>query len=456
MGEKTGRGRIKNGFSEIAAFCARFARMFSPAYAAHTVGSKETGVISPIPFQIRIPRSVRATLKPFFLGLMVVVVAIDLGLLFVPRSTGFQSPPHVSKTGNALIDTLTLWDSQWYMDIAEHGYHYSAAWQSSVAFFPGYPLCVALIRRLTGAPVWLVSLVLTSVFLFASMVLLYDYVRRRFGESRPMLAGFAIMTVALFPTAFFFRMAYSESLFFFLNIIVFYGFQRDWPLWLVSTLVGMATATRATGVALLLPLMFYASRDGVSFWRNFTRITLSAIVGLSGLLAYIAYQKLAFDSPGAFIQTQQYWVWHRSHDWVEKAMALVWFKPAWWLYLPGSPGYTGHIERAIPVIFQLEFANPVFFIAAFILSMVGEWKGWLTRDEVLLTLGLLFVSYVGKGFEMCMTSQGRFVAAIFPIYLVIANILDRIPRIWAIASLAISGFFLAAYSAMLAAGYFTI
>ena len=73
-----------------------------------------------------------------------------------------------------------------------------------------------------------------------------------------------------------------------------------------------------------------------------------------------------------------------------------------------------------------------------------------------MSVGLILIPYVAKGFEMCMASQARFVAAVFPIYLVLGNILSRLPRPWAATILVFFGVYLAVYSAMLAAGYVLI
>jgi hypothetical protein len=55
-----------------------------------------------------------------------------------------------------------------------------------------------------------------------------------------------------------------------------------------------------------------------------------------------------------------------------------------------------------------------------------------------------------------MASQARFVAVAFPVYIVMGNILNRLPRPESIAILTLFGAYLAIYSAMLAAGYVLI
>ncbi|MGO9110251.1 MAG: mannosyltransferase family protein [Thermoguttaceae bacterium] len=400
--------------------------------------------------------SFRAVLWAFFSGLMVVGLGLAFGLYVMPPSGGPHSPLHVPGSGSAVIDALICWDGQWYLEVAERGYSYDPDRESSVAFFPGYPLTIAAMCRLTKAPANYVAIAVSLVFLLASMTILYDYARRRFPADRPRLAGLVVLSMALFPTTFFFRMAYSESLFFFLTIAVLYGMQRGWSLRAIAGLVGLATATRLAGAALLPLLIGYAWRREAPLSHNLIAVVASMAVGLSGLLAYIAFQKYFFNAPWAFVQAQESWCKHFPHNWLDKAIGLASWQPVWSAYLQDSAGYAGHVLDPAPGLINLQFANPVFFVAAIILIAVGAWMGWLSGNEILLASGLLFVCYAGRGFEMCMASQGRFVAAVFPMYLVLGNILDRVPRPCANAIFALLGTYLAIYSAMLAAGYVLI
>jgi len=69
---------------------------------------------------------------------------------------------------------------------------------------------------------------------------------------------------------------------------------------------------------------------------------------------------------------------------------------------------------------------------------------------------MLGIPYLLRAHPMCMTGQGRFVGAVFPIYLTLGNLLARLPLVAAVGLLALSAVFLFVYSAMFAAGYFFI
>ncbi len=60
-------------------------------------------------------------------------------------------------------ETFAAWDSGWYWTIARHGYRYNAGGQSSIAFFPLYPLLMRGLARPFGGTdraVWVAGIVL--------------------------------------------------------------------------------------------------------------------------------------------------------------------------------------------------------------------------------------------------------------------------------------------------------
>ena len=102
---------------------------------------------------------------------------------------------------------------------------------------------------------------------------------------------------------------------------------------------------------------------------------------------------------------------------------------------------------------NLAFANPIYFLLAITLVTLGAWKGWLNSRETLLAALLIFIPYIMRGDEMCMLSQGRFMAVVFPIYLVMGQVLSRIPSPYAAMVVGLFVFYLAIYSMHVAAGY---
>ena len=80
-------------------------------------------------------------------------------------------------------------------------------------------------------------------------------------------------------------------------------------------------------------------------------------------------------------------------------------------------------------LFGLAFWNPILFLLAAVAVIVGGRRGWLTRDEVVLGIGLLLVPYVTRADEMSMGSHARFAAVVVPAYIVLARLLGRLPPV---------------------------
>ena len=96
--------------------------------------------------------------------------------------------------------------------------------------------------------------------------------------------------------------------------------------------------------------------------------------------------------------------------------------------------------------------NPIYFVGTAALVGAGAWKRWLTRYEILVSVPLLLIPYVTKGFDNGMLSHGRFAAVVFPAYIVVGHLLAKLPREVAISLLALSGFLMGIYAAEYAAG----
>jgi hypothetical protein len=413
-------------------------------------------------------RFARAAVGICLLGSLIVIAGAVWGRTGLAPSKGAHSRPRVASGGVPLVDTLTRWDGQWYLEIAAAGYNYRPGHQSSVAFFPAYPLLAEAVSACTLLPPAWAALAVSHGFLLATCLLLHAYVRRRFPADWPQgngtapvprsatLADYTVLALALFPPTFFMRMAYSESMFLFLTVLAMYGMLRRWLLWLLAAVAGLATATRFAGIALLPPLAIHICGTSASLKRAAARFAAAIPLALSGLAGFMLYQWRAFNDPLAFIKTQDFWRIHAPEDFFDKLLGLGSWEPVWSAYLRSWPGYAGRMPDAAPALVSLQFANPVFFVAAVGLVTAGAWKRWLSPAEVALAAGVIFVGYAAKGFELCMASQGRFVAAAFPIYLVLGQLFVRLPRPCTVAIYLLFGAYLAIYSALLAAGYVLI
>jgi hypothetical protein len=113
----------------------------------------------------------------------------------------------------------------------------------------------------------------------------------------------AILTLALFPTSFFFNAAYTESLFLALSAGSLWALRVRRDLLLACLLAGLATATRNVGVFLLVPLAYEWLRNAREYrWRG-----VYLALAPSGLALYAAYLWWRFGDPLLFYTQQSRW-----------------------------------------------------------------------------------------------------------------------------------------------------
>ncbi|MBI1902389.1 MAG: DUF2029 domain-containing protein [Planctomycetia bacterium] len=296
--------------------------------------------------------------------------------------------------------------------------------------------------------------VLTSnAALLAAFALFSHYLRARRGgpgDDRPQ--NFALWAFALLPSTFFWRMGFSESCFLAAVLLAMLGMRRRWPPLWIALAIGLATACRPVGVALLLPFGLYLWRQAGARWLTLLRGAALFPLACWGLLGYMGYLHHEFGDALAFAKTQELWRNVPVVPWSEKALMLVSLEPVWSVYVEGYPGYWRLHEREHSAWFSLHFSNPIFFVGTACLVGIGAWKRWLTDEELLLSLGLLGMCYATRAYEMSMQSQARFASVVFPVYIVLGHLLARAPRWLAVAIFCLFAAYLFCYSALFATG----
>jgi hypothetical protein len=206
------------------------------------------------------------------------------------------NPPGITRgfgwLGDMLAAPAARWDAAWYLVIAHYGYRpeLGAFTASRTAFFPLYPLGVRMLAGVGLAPV-IAGVLLSVVALAAGLYCLHRLttlevarLRRhglagteRRGASARLLGGvgplanlggdevarLAVLLTAFAPMAFYFSAVYSESLYLALSVGVFLCARRG--RWASAAMLGaLASATRSTGVVLMLPialLYLYGPRE---------------------------------------------------------------------------------------------------------------------------------------------------------------------------------------------------
>lgn len=235
--------------------------------------------------------------------------------------------PHRAWPG--LLDMWTRWDAGWYQYIVTDGYFFRPPGQSSIVFFPTYPLIVRPLYLL-GVNPYLAGFFVTLVASSVAIVFFLRWQRAfRYEDAalKPSERGIVIGTLALllYPYSYYFYGSmYSDATFIAVAVTAFWLMERGRPFW--AGVVGIAaTAGRPFGWAVTLGLAIraverrYADAHGekltlattvrrpVHVLRCVKPIDLTVGVSGLGLLGWLTFLWVRFGSPWVFIEGEKAW-----------------------------------------------------------------------------------------------------------------------------------------------------
>ena len=369
----------------------------------------------------------------------------------VPVAFEFAVATRFGSAAGEGSDPWLRYDAGDYAGIAVRGYGYRPGEMSNVAFFPAFPLAGALAVAATGASAKAALLGVSAVSLLAAFVLL-----RVWDDAAGGPAGgggdWTLLAFGLWPTTLFFRLPFTESPFVAVELLFLVGLRRGWPPAALAGLAGLATGTRAVGVALPPALLVHLWRTAPDRRAFLRRAAAYGPPSCWGLAAFAAFQWRAFGDPLAFVRAQDAWT-PLEVGLLEQLPRVLALEPVWGVYAADSPLYWRNFCELGHPLFSLQFANPLYWLAAAGLVTAGAARRWLTPAEAVLGWGLLAVPFVTHGLRSAMLAEGRYAAAAVPAFLVLGRVLARLPRPVAAAALVGSTVMLFAYSFLFAGGH---
>jgi hypothetical protein len=341
---------------------------------------------------------------------------------------------HRQLQGSGWLGAFSWWDGWWYVGIARHGYltFHGADRQSSVAFFPLYPLLMREVAKVVGGPL-LAGILLTLTAGFGAVVLFHRWCVEKLGARQ---ARLAVLLLVLYPFAFYLMGAvYADAVFLLAALAAFLALEHDRPV-LAGVAAALATAARPVGLAVVLGLWILAlERKGVLHvlrarvgagvtraqstvaglspgWADvrsrLRRADLGLLLAPAGLAAFCVFLWVRFDRPFAFLDTAG------APGWDQPPGFHTWFKVHFFKALEHGPWIGGHVGHLL-----VNFLATVV-VAAFIPSVfrrLGVGYGVFVVIAVVVT-ALSTKDFVG---------MGRYTLAAFPCFAVAAEILSRRP-----------------------------
>jgi mannosyltransferase PIG-V len=307
-----------------------------------------------------------------------------------------------------LAETFAAWDSGWYFDIAQRGYYWSDSGQSSLAFFPLYPLLMRALAWPFGGSdraLWTAGIVLSCACLLLGLTVLHRLSETTLGDREA--ARRTVLYVAVFPFAYFFTQVYTESLFLLTSVsAVTAAVASRWG-W-AGILGALAALTRPNGVLVALPLLLLALVGRPRPAELARRAAAVALVPL-GLAGFCAFAWRLSGDPLAWLHAQARWGYTvGNRPWVELTHMLD------GLERHGLSGY----------VFSDPLA-PYYLVHGLVaLVFVG------LTPAVFARLGPALGAYVAVSLYVPLTGNalegiGRYAATLFPAFMLLGTIRSR-------------------------------
>jgi hypothetical protein len=342
---------------------------------------------------------------------------------FGPAVVGMPVPQVRPPAGASWIGAFTWWDGWWYVGIAEHGYSYVPGRQSSVAFFPAYPLLLRA-GRLVGVPTALAGFAVSLAAGATAAVLFFRWCAERLGRRR---AFFALAALLAYPCSFYLAgTVYAEALFVALVVGAFVLLETGRP-WAAGLVGAVATATRPIGIALVVALWLRGlelSRQGEGDRRRPWGVLLAP----AGLAVYCAHLWVRFGDPLAFVSAEGAPGWGQAPGWA------TWLKVAWFERMATSSYFNA---------LHLHLAGHALVTVVFLALVPSVFRRFGRAYGVFALLLIAGSALSTRDF----TGMARYVLGAFPCFAVAGDVLADHPRVARVA-FAASGALLAFFTAL--------
>jgi len=338
----------------------------------------------------------------------------------LPRDYLFPRLSHPS--GGPLVEMWMRWDAGWYREIVRHGYRYDPGVQSSVAYFPAYPLAIAALAwAFPGIPA--AAVFVTAASGLGSAILFHRWCSTRMS---PTAATTALLVMLVSPYAWYlFGAVYSDAFFLLVVLAAFVLVDREryWPAGVAGF---VATASRPTGIAVAIGLVLvvleranqarvdvaaakqtmptapqpaWPVRAWRGLWSRFDPRALSwrvapVFISFGGLVAWISYLWVRFGDPLLFV--------HIESTWWQGAGPRTWLKYSFFEQIHQVPHHIFSASLMLHAVAGL--------VALLLVPRVARRFGWGYAGYVLIVMGIPVLGT--KDFMSC----GRYVLAAFPIF----------------------------------------
>lgn len=236
----------------------------------------------------RIPKGVLYILAVFLISRLILTGFGTFSRYYFRDVTGEYYKGNFAK--QVWMDIWGVWDTAWYLDIAENGYSTtlksgvyknSCCNQNNIAFFPLYPLLIRLLGNIIGN-YYISGIIISNISLLIASYFLYKITLTTDNED---FARRSIKYLFIYPSSFILSGVFSESLFLALLTATFYFAGKN--KWMLVGILGFFLClTRHVGLLFLPPLIYmYLKKE----WGHIGKEILYFLLFPAGTILYFAF-----------------------------------------------------------------------------------------------------------------------------------------------------------------------
>ena len=340
--------------------------------------------------------------KLFLSWIVVILIASSLAFFFVPLAgKNFLGGGFERYSSNSFLYSRANFDGEHYLSIAQNGYQ-----NLEHSFFPVYPMLMNFFAYPFGAEVF--SLTISGIFisniaLLLSLLILWKLTRLDYSYE---IGLSTLILFLVFPTSFYLGVVYSESVFLLFTLTSFY-FARKKKWFLASIFAAIASATRMFGLLIFPALILEAWQQKQSIKKVF-----SIILAPLGFFIYMYYQWYTVADPLAF--------YHQISSFGPQRQEGVTLLPQ--VYF-----------RYIKILLTTNIVNPIYQVNVFEF-LVGILYFFLPIYGYVKKVRLSYLFYSLTGFLLptitgSFSSLPRYVLVLFPSFIVLALIVNKLPKL---------------------------
>ncbi len=343
----------------------------------------------------------------FGVWLVFLTMVTFLADFFLPFKPSFPYAENLREYAlPGFLTKLAHFDGVHYLQISRFGYLGTGLIQ---AFFPLYPLLIALLNQLVDN--YLLSGLLISHFFTAlCFVSFYYLVKMDFGRR---VAFTTLLIFALFSSSFFLRSLYGESLFLsiiFLSLIS----AKKGHYFLAGVLGALASATRVIGVFIWPSLLLLVWLREPRNLKAYLAVSLSGL----GLAAYMYYLQITFADPLYFFNLQREFGASRQTNLVLLPQVIYRYLNILWTARPFDLKYYAYLQ---------EFALSIFALGVLLRASWLQLKQ-KRRSQLLIYLLFAWLAYLLPPLTGNFSSMPRYLLSCFVIFIYLGSYFSRRPR----------------------------